>query len=429
MTHLIGATVDITERKHAEQTLSESEARFRTLVANIPGAIYRCAVDREWTMSYLSDAIESIVGYPASEFIANHTRSYASVIHPDDRQLVEELTRTSLQEHRPYVIEYRLLHENGTVRWVYEKGQGVFTSNGEVRFLDGAIFDITERKQAEQALRESEERFSKAFRTSPHPIGITEVATGRCIEVNDACLQLFGFRREEVIGNTTLMLGIWPNLEERVRVIERLKAGQPVRNMEFVLKTKSGALRYLLTSADLADLNGTLCVVTVANDITDRKRAEEALRMSEERFAKAFQASPHPVVISELDSGLVMDANDAACQLFAYRKEEVVGRTTQQIGLWPSTEARDRYLELLMRQGSVRNVEVALRSKSGEMRQCLLSSELIELNGKQCSVTVGDDITESKRLEKALRLTQFSVDQAVEAILWLDPERSNVQRQ
>ncbi len=421
LTHLIGATVDITERKQAEQTLSESEVRFRTLVANIPGAIYRCAVDREWTMSYLSNVIESIVGYPATEFIANHTRSYASVIHPDDRQLVEETTWTSLQEHRPYVIEYRLIHANGTVRWVYEKGQGVFTPNGEVRFLDGAIFDVTERRHAGEALRESEERFSKAFRTSPHPIGITEVATGRCIEVNDACLELFGFRREEVIGNSTLILGIWPNLEERVRVIERLKAGQPVRNMEFALKVKSGAVRYLLASADLAELNGTLCIVTVANDITDRKQAEEALRRSEERFAKAFQASPHPVVISELDSGLVVDANDAACQLFAYRKEEVVGRTTQEIGLWPSTEARDRYLELLKRQGSVRNVEVALRSKSGETRQCLLSSELIELNGKQCSVTVGSDITESKRLERALRLTQFSVDQAVEAILWLDP--------
>ena len=422
LTHLIGATVDITERKHAEQTLSESETRFRTLVANIPGAIYRCAVDREWTMSYLSDAIESIVGYPASEFIANHTRSYASVIHPDDRQLVEDVTWASLQEHRPYVIEYRLVHANGTVRWVYEKGQGVFSSNGEVRCLDGAIFDVTERKQAEQALRESEERFSKAFRTSPHPIGITEVVTGRCVEVNDACLDAFGFRREEVIGNTTFVLGIWPKLEDRARVIERLKTGQPMRNMEFALKTKSGALRYFLASADLAELNGVLCVVTIANDITDRRLAEEALRISEERFAKAFQASPHPVVISELDSGLVVDANEAAWQLFGYRKDEVVGLTTLQIGLWPSAEERARYLDLLKRQGFIRNMEVRLRSKSGDIRQCLLSSELIELNGKQCSVTVGDDITESRRLEKALRLTQFSVDQAVEAIMWLDPK-------
>jgi PAS domain S-box-containing protein len=106
--------------------------------------------------------------------------------------------------------------------------------------------------------------------------------------------------------------------------------------------------------------------------------------------------------------------------LYGYRKEEVVGHTTLQIGIWHSAEERTRYLDLLKRDGSVRNVEVTLRNKSGEVRQCLLSSELIELNGKQCSVTVGDDITESKRMERALKRTQFSVDQAVEAILWVD---------
>lgn len=284
------------------------------------------------------------------------------------------------------------------------------------RWLGGEL----DRQAALDGLRESEERFSKAFRTSPHPIKITEAATGRCIEMNDACLQAFGFRRDEVIGNTTLMLGIWPNLEDRARVIEQLKAGQQVRNMEVALRTKSGALRYFLASADLAEVNGTLCVVTVANDITDRTHAEEALRLSEERFAKAFRASPHPVVISEIDTGRVVDVNDAACRMFGYCQEEVVEQTTLQIGLWHSVEERARYLDLLKRQGSVRNVEVRLRSRNGEVRQCLLSSELIMLDGKQCSVTVGDDITESKRMEQALRLTQFSVDQAVEAILWLD---------
>ena len=168
------------------------------------------------------------------------------------------------------------------------------------------------------------------------------------------------------------------------------------------------------------ELNGTLCLITVASDITERKQAEEALRASEERFAKAFQASPHPVVISEVDSGRVLDTNDAACQLFGYHKEEVMGRTTLQIGLWPSMQERDCFVERLKSFGSVRNMEVTLQRKDGDVRQCLLSSELIELNGKPCSVTVGDDVTERKRMERALRRTQFSVDQAVEAILWVD---------
>jgi PAS domain S-box-containing protein len=428
-----GTFQDITERKRAEEALRNahdelerkviertaelqaSEERFRSLYDETPSMYF--TVDGMGIIRSVNEYGARYLGYRVEDLVG---KSVEAIIFEADRECICAKMEAFFR-HPDGVAqwEFRKVRGDGTVLWVREFARVLQREAGASLALI-VCDDITERRHAGEALRESEERFSKAFRTSPHPIGITEAATGRCIEVNDACLQLFGFRREEVIGHTTLMLGIWPNLEERVRVIERLKAGQPVRNMEFVLKTKSGALRYLLTSADLAELNGTLCVVTVANDITERKQAEEALRMSEERFAKAFQASPHPVVISELDSGLVVDANDAACQLFAYRKEEVVGRTTQQIGLWPSTEARDRYLELLKRKGSVRNVEVALRSKSGEIRQCLLSSELIELHGKQCSVTVGDDITESKHLEKALRLTQFSVDQAVEAILWLD---------
>ena len=130
---------------------------------------------------------------------------------------------------------------------------------------------------AQATLRESEERFSKAFRASLHPIGITAAATGRCVEVNDACLELFGFRREEVIGNTTLTLGIWPNDEDRARLIERLKAGEPVRNMEIALRTKSGALRYFLASCDLAELNGILCLITVGSDITEIRQTQERL--------------------------------------------------------------------------------------------------------------------------------------------------------
>ena len=410
---------DITERKQAAEALRASEERYARATAI--GKVGVWELDVVNAQYYGDTNLKALFGYGSDE-LSTDPLVWLRLVHPDDQSIAMrnwELVQSGAADACHY--ELRMVKKDGSLVWTDVRCHSVRDQTGRLTHLIGATVDITERKQAERALRESEERFAKAFRTSPHPIGITEVATGRCIEVNDACLQLFGFHREEVIGNTTLMLGIWPTLEERVRVIERLKAGQPVRNMEFALKTKSGALRYLLASADLAELNGTLCVVTVASDITDRKQAEEALRISEERFAKAFKASPHPVAISELDSGRVVEANDAAYEMFGYRREDVVGRTTLQIGLWHSEEERARYLNLLTRQGSIRNVEVTLRSKSGEVRQCLLSSELIELNGKQCSVSVGDDITERKLMEKALRLTQFSVDQAVEAILWLDP--------
>jgi PAS domain S-box-containing protein len=413
---------DNLERKVLERTaqLQKSEERYARATAIAKVGVWELDVLQE---HYYGDTnLKMLFGYGPEE-LSTDPLSWLKLVHPDDQSIaMKSWEQVQSRATDACHYEIRMVRRDGSVIWTDVRGHGVRDSTGRLTHLIGATVDISERKLAEQALQESEERFSKVFRTSPHPIGITEAATGRCIEVNDACLELFGFRREEVIGNTTLLLGIWPNLDDRVRVVDRLKAGQPVRNMEFALRAKSGALRYFLASADFAELNGTLCIVTVANDITDRKQAEEALRISEERFAKAFQASPHPVVISELDSGLVLDANEAAWQLFGYRKEEVVGHTTLEIGLWHSVEERGRYLDLLKRQGSIRNMEFQLRSKSGDIRQCLLSSELIELNGKQCSVTVGDDITESRRLERALRLTQFSIDQAVEAVLWLDPD-------
>ncbi len=428
---------DITERKRAEEALRRahdelerkviertvelqaSEERYARATAIGKVGVWELDV---LTGQYHGDAnLKALFGYAPTE-LTTHPYVWLNLVHPEDRSIAMEnweLVQSGVADASHY--ELRHIKKDGSIVWGDVRGRAVRDPDGRLTHLIGATVDITERKQAEHALRESEERFSKAFRTSLHPIGITEVTSGRCVEVNDACLELFGFRREEVIGNTTLTLGIWPNAEDRARLIERLKAGEPVRNLEVALRSKSGTLRYFLASCDFAELNGTLCLITVGSDITERKHAEEALRISEERFAKAFRASPHPVVISELDSGRVVDANDAAYQLYGYRKEDVVGHTTLQIGIWHSAEERTRYLDLLKRGGSVRNVEVTLRSKSGDVRQCLLSSELIELNGKQCSVTVGDDVTESKRMEKALRMTQFSMDQAVEAILWVDP--------
>jgi PAS domain S-box-containing protein len=135
--------------------LRANEALLRSVVANIPGAVYRCALDSQWTMEWLSDAIEDISGYPASDFIASAVRSFASVIHPDDREQVERSVMDGVEARRPYTIEYRIVRRNGDVRWVLERGQAAEAGDGR-RWLDGAIFDITARKAAEEALRQHE---------------------------------------------------------------------------------------------------------------------------------------------------------------------------------------------------------------------------------------------------------------------------------
>jgi PAS domain S-box-containing protein len=147
-----GMVQDITARKLGQAALRDSEIRFRTLLNNIPGAFYRCAHDSTWTMKFLSDAIEEIVGYPASDFIQNKNRIFASVIHPDDLDYMTQEVNQAILSDRPYVLEYRMVHANGSIRWVYEKGQAIFNDQEHLEYLDGVIFDITDRKLTEDFL-------------------------------------------------------------------------------------------------------------------------------------------------------------------------------------------------------------------------------------------------------------------------------------
>jgi PAS domain S-box-containing protein len=145
-----GYLLDITARKLAEEELRDSEERFRTLIENIPGAVYRCAVDAQWTMELLSDDIEEITGYPVSDFVGNAVRTFASIVHPDDLERLGQLVDEGVRERRAFVCDYRLVRADGEVRWVYEQGQPVFGPDGQPAWLDGVIIDVSRRKLMEQ---------------------------------------------------------------------------------------------------------------------------------------------------------------------------------------------------------------------------------------------------------------------------------------
>lgn len=140
------------ERLRSERALHQSEARFRTLVGNIPGVIYRCTQDKDRTLEYASDAITTLTGYDVDKFTVNRELAYNDIIHPDDRQLVVDNIQKAVRQRVPYVLEYRIIDAAGAVHWVHEKGQAQFDDQNKVEWLDGAIFDISERKQAEKEI-------------------------------------------------------------------------------------------------------------------------------------------------------------------------------------------------------------------------------------------------------------------------------------
>jgi PAS domain S-box-containing protein len=150
---------------------------FAAVAANIPGAIYRCALDDDWTMAMISDEVERISGYPPSDFIGNRSRTFASIMHPDDRTEVDRQVKTAVREDRPFGLEYRLIRADGEVVWVLERGQLVAGPDDQA-WLHGVIFDITERKRAEDVLRRREAEEAR--------IAELEAARARIISAQDA---------------------------------------------------------------------------------------------------------------------------------------------------------------------------------------------------------------------------------------------------
>ena len=189
------------ERALAEERMKASVQRFRTLVANLPGVVYRCYYDSDWTMSFISEAIADISGYPASDFINNQVRTFASIIHPEDwvkRKLVVEEARNTKTYYR---LEYRILHVDSCVRWVLEQGQIVCPQDRDIGWSDGFILDISDRKRAESALCESKqqtvtivESITDAFFAVNHQWQFTYI--------NGQAAQLLERSAEELLGKT-----------------------------------------------------------------------------------------------------------------------------------------------------------------------------------------------------------------------------------
>ncbi len=150
--------IDMSDRKEFIKLIEHASERYKTLVANVPGAVYRRLPDSSWTIKFISEEIFNISGYPAVDFLDNKSIAYASMIYFDDRAAIGQETYLALHEKRSYNIEYRIRHADGSTRWVMERGKGIYGDNESVMYCDGVIIDITDMKNAEKALIESEER-------------------------------------------------------------------------------------------------------------------------------------------------------------------------------------------------------------------------------------------------------------------------------
>lgn len=273
---------DISQRVKDEEAIHEHQRQLASMIGNLPGFVYRCKYDENWTMLYLSPQFEKITGYPAADFIHNKKRTFNDSIIKEFQPEIFKQWEKAIAEKSFFEAEYPILSRNNQIKWIWERGTGVFDDSGNVLFLEGYIEDITQRKQNEAILRESEERFSIAFKASPAPLVISEIETGLFIDVNNRWVEMLGFSREEQIGKTSKEVGIWRNPPERDRIIQKVLKKGFFKDEYIEFKTKTGETILALWSAETIMHSGKKLMLSMIHDITARVKAEnELLRLKE----------------------------------------------------------------------------------------------------------------------------------------------------
>jgi len=321
-----GVTQNITERKQAERALAENEARFRSLVSNVPSTIYRCALDAHYTMLFISDAIEEMSGYPASDFLGNTVRSYASIIHPDDTALVDQTISAALAANTSYNIEYRILHADGQVRWVYESGLGVKDTFGNVAWLDGSISDITERKEAQAAMETQQRTLQAVLDNMPAGLFMVEAPSGKTLLANRLATEILGrgIAPDATPEELSQVYAAYKGDSDELYPMQELPLvrglmGEVATVTDMVVHRSDGKhIPLEVTGSPVRDAQGNIVAsVIVFQDITERLQNQEAITRRARELAVVAQLSTSIATILEPQT-LLQTVSDLAKQNFNF---------------------------------------------------------------------------------------------------------------
>jgi PAS domain S-box-containing protein len=258
--------------------LQEAEAKYRTLVEQIPNSMtYIDSIKPLTATLYMSPQIKTILGFSPEEWIALPD-SWSRQLHPDDREKMVAENERHHAAGAPFDQEYRLLARDGHIVWIRDQAVIVRDVEGKGQFSHGIMTDITERKHAEQALRDNEQKFSIMFDKAPFSAALSKLPDGKLVNVNEAFERAFGFSKDEAIGKTSSELGFNRDQENRARTLAELKAHGFVHDLELRLFTKVGAERIFLVNIDTVEIGGEKYILQTTQDITERKLAEEEVR-------------------------------------------------------------------------------------------------------------------------------------------------------
>jgi PAS domain S-box-containing protein len=282
----------------------------------------------------------------------------------------------------------------------------ILTQGGGVVGGIGIVEDITDRRRAEEALRESEDLFRLAFQTGPDPVSISSLKDGLYVDVNDGFTSMTGYSRDEAVGKSSTELGIWVDLEDRRRLVRTLQEYGHVQNLETKFQLRDGAVKTGLLSARVFMLKGEPHLLAIVRDIEEWKKTQEALRESEEKYRNLFQNAPIGIFQSIVE-GRFLNVNPAFAQMYGYESPEDVINSVKDVAsqLFCAPDTRTQIVEMAMKHDRLLSFENQYRRKDGSVFIGNLHMQVVRNKDGSVSHLEGfvEDITERKKAEEALR--------------------------
>lgn len=414
---IVAVHKDITDRKNAEEALRISEQGLRRAQQ------FSHVGSWEWNIKTgkvkWSDEMYSLFGITKKLDEVDLNKIIESSIHPDDLEKVRQSNMLVAIKKRPHPIYYRVIWPDNSVHFIWaEAGEFILDESGKPHILRGYAQDITERKMTEDALRRSEEKYRKLVNNSLFGVFQSNIR-GEILFANQALIKLAGFTEFQSLAKEGSLARHFTK-EQRKRFIDNLKKEGFVKNLEIITRAKDGSLRRGIVNAEL---EGEI-ISGMVLDITDQKKAEEALEAVQVKFLTVFNNAPVLMAISEVNSGKFIEANQEYLSTLGYTREEVIGNTSMQLGLFVDPAQRESLVAIMRKDGIVNSMEVRVRTKAGNVRDVLFSAKPIPAGDEECWLTTAKDITELKRYQESLQHSQQHLqnvfNSASEAMISLD---------
>lgn len=407
---------DISLQKKAEFNLAEKTRQTEVLMDNLTGIVFRCKIDEKWTMEYMSSYVQQICGYLPDDFISNKNIEFSAIIHPDDKKRVLSTIKNNVKTKTRYSIEYRIIAKSGEIKWVWEIGQAVYNQDDAIA-LEGFISDITEKKLNEEALIEKERMLQNILNTQTNYYLKTDLQ-GKIIYWNKKWETDFSYLFKDKMMHADVLTTIVENYHENCIAIVSQCIQNPgkIYSIELDKKLKDRTISTLWEFVCLVDAqNQPAEIQCMGLDVSNRKQAERKLVQSEARYRSFFEENQSIILVSNILTDEIVDANSAAAEFYGWSPDELCSMKLNQINIL-SEEEIAKENELAEKENR-KHLLYRHKLSNGEIRDVEVYSSKLIYKDASVKLSIIHDISNRIHAEEEIRKLSRAVHQSPVSIV------------